>query len=108
MLIYSFLWLLELGGISKEEWRKHNKILHELKEVKLKYYQFKLNNKILASKSFLFRINKIDNHLCSYCGNNPETLKHLFLDCQKVNEFLACIKKMATKTCKVDNRYIES
>lgn len=80
-------WFPELGRIPIEEWRKYNKILHELKGVKLKDFQFKLNNKILASKSFLFRINKIDNNLCSYCGNNPETLMHLFIDCQKVNEF---------------------
>ena len=72
----------ELGRIPIEEWRKYNKILSELKEVKLKDFQFKLNNKILASKSFLFRINRIDNNLCSYCGNNPETLMHLFVDCQ--------------------------
>ena len=80
-------WLLELGGISIEEWRKYNKILHELKEVKLKDFQFKLNNQILASKSFLFRMYKIDNNLCSYCGHNPETLKHLFVDCQKEMHF---------------------
>ena len=83
---------MELGGIPKEEWRKYNKILSELKEVKLKDFQFKLNNKILASKSFLFRINKIDNNLCSYCGNNPETLMHLFVDCQKVDEFWRALR----------------
>ena len=63
-----------------------------MKEVKLKDFQFKLNNKILASKSFLLRINKIDNNLCSYCGNNPETLMHLFVDCQKVKAFWRALR----------------
>ena len=53
---------------------------------------FKLNNRILAFKSFLFRINKIFDNLCFYCGKNPETLKHLFIDCQKVNEFWRALR----------------
>ena len=62
-------------------------MLHDLKEVKLKDFQFKLNNKILTTKSFLYRINKVDNDTCSYCEHNSETLKHRFVDCQKVKEF---------------------
>ena len=63
-----------------------------MKEVKLEDFQFKLNNKILASKSFFFMINEIDNNLCSYCVNNPETFMHLFVDCQKVNEFWRALR----------------
>ncbi|MCU7800661.1 MAG: hypothetical protein KZQ70_11065, partial [gamma proteobacterium symbiont of Lucinoma myriamae] len=57
-------WSRELGNISIEDWKKYNDVLNELKEVKLKDFQFKINNKIIATKSFLYKINRVDNDLC--------------------------------------------
>ena len=58
-----------------------------MKEVKLKDFQYKVTNKILVTKSFLYRINKIDNDLCEYCHQQPETIRHLFVECEDVKRF---------------------
>lgn len=85
-------WQRDLGEISKEERSKYNEALNDIKEVKLKDFQFKINNKILATNSFLCKINKIDNNKCSFCEQEPETIKHLFVDCPKVKEFWESVK----------------
>ena len=39
-----------------------------------------MTNKILVTKHFLHKINKIDNNLCEYCQQAPETIFHLFIE----------------------------
>ena len=39
------------------------------------------------TNSFLFKINKIDNEMCSYCQEHPEKIHHLFLRCPKIRTF---------------------
>ena len=63
----AFKWENILGDIDQEEWNSYNSLLRELREVKLQEFQFKINNYILVTKSFLFRINKLDNDRCSFC-----------------------------------------
>ena len=58
-----------------------------IKAVKLKDFQFKINNHIIVTKSFLFTINKTDNDRCSYCDQEAETKTHLFYQCQKIKDF---------------------
>ena len=58
-----------------------------MKEVKLKEFQYKTTNKIFVTKYFLHRINKIDNNLYEYCQHEPETIYHLFVECEKVRIF---------------------
>lgn len=85
-------WQRDLGEIPKEERNKYNEALNDIHEVKLKDFQFKINNKILATNSFLCKINKIENNRCSFCEQEPETIKHLFVDCPKVTEFWESVK----------------
>ena len=62
-------------------------MITELHDVKLKDFQFKINNKILVTISFLRRINKADNNICTFCNHEIETIKHLFSECETVKEF---------------------
>ena len=52
-----------------------------------------INNKILVTKSFLHRINLIDNNTCSLCTEYPGTIKHLFFECEKVKQFWNLFKE---------------
>ena len=62
----------------------YNSVIPTLKEIKLRDFQYKITNKILVTKSFLYRINKVDDNLCEYCRQNPETIHHLFVHCNTV------------------------
>ena len=77
----------ELGFINEEEHKSFNKVIHSIKEKRLKDFQYKVTNKILVTKSFLHKINKVDNNICEYCNLQPETIYHLFIECEIVKRF---------------------
>ena len=79
--------LREVGNLNENDFINYNKVLLDLKEVALKDFQFKINNKILVTKADLSRIGKIDNNQCSYCNQNIETIFRLFIECDKVKQF---------------------
>lgn len=80
-------WRNEIGVIQENDWHRYHSSLQKIKEVKLKDFQFKINNRILVTNSFLWTINKIDSNLCGYCKENIESIYHLFITCPKVKEF---------------------
>ena len=45
-------WKNEIGNITEEEQRKVNSNLRYINEIKLRHFQFKINNKILVTNSF--------------------------------------------------------
>ena len=45
-------------------------------------FQYKIFHNILYLNNALFKCNLSDSPLCSYCGQEPETVQHLFYECQ--------------------------
>ena len=62
-----------------------------MNEIKLRDFQFKIINRILVTNIFLFKINKKDNDLCSYCQGEAESIIHLFVRCEIVKRILGKI-----------------
>ena len=52
-------WERDFRNISQHELQKYNSMIKDLNEVALNDFQFKIINKILATKSFLQRIGKL-------------------------------------------------
>ena len=80
-------WVREIGILNEYDFVNYNRAMKDLKEVIFKDFQFKINNKILVTKSFLYRIGKEDNSQCSYCNQDTESIYHLFVECDKVKQF---------------------
>ena len=74
-------------NINEQTWKKYHSVIISLIEVKIKDFQYKITNKILVTKSFLYRINKTNDNLCEYCHQQPETIFHLFVECEEVKQF---------------------
>ena len=89
-------WQTEMGAIREEEWKMYHRTLKLFHEIKLRDFQYKINNKILVTNSFLYKINKTDNLACSYCGEQPEKIHHLFLRCPRVKTFWIELKTWLT------------
>ena len=102
-------WSQELGLINKQEYKKYDKVIQCVKEIKLKDFQYKILNKILVTKHFLHKI-KIDNNLCEYCQQAPETIFHLFIECEIVKRFWenlkTCLNNNANINISLTNRAI--
>ena len=80
-------WMQELGFINEEEHKSFNKVIRSIIEIRLKDFQYKVTNKILIAKLFLHKINKVDNNICECCNLQPETIYHLFIECEIVKRF---------------------
>ena len=50
-------------------------------EVKLRWFQFRLLNRILGTNTLMVKIGKTNNPLCTFCGLADESLFHLFWEC---------------------------
>ena len=81
-------WVDITGNITQEEWNNINAQTKIIKEVKLKDFQFKINNYIIVTKSFLFKINKTDTDRCSYCDQEAETKHIYFIIVRKLRPFV--------------------
>ena len=62
--VLSNKWEREIPDITAREMRNYYRVIKSLKEVKLKDFQYKVTSKILATRSFLHKINKINDNLC--------------------------------------------
>ena len=95
-------WNTELGHITNEEKNKVNSSLKYINEIKLRDFQFKINNKILVTNSFLHKINKINNTLCSFCHKETESIFHLLCTCDIVKRNLDNFKTWVSEKINAD------
>ena len=72
------------------EWKKIFSICFDtVKDINLIWFQYRILNKILGTKSLLFKMSIADTNNCRNCGLAEETIEHLFFYCEKTNEFLS-------------------
>ena len=53
-------------------------------DTRLRSFYFKTFHKAIALNAFLFKIKRKDSPNCSFCGTRPETIIHLFCECDIV------------------------
>ena len=53
-------------------------------ETQMRSFYFKLFHKAICTNQFLQRIGRTDSPNCYFCNNLPETILHLFCECEKV------------------------
>ena len=57
------------------------------KFTKLRWFQTCINHKILATNKLLNQMKMVDSPTCSLCGNNEESIEHLFWKCPNTQQF---------------------
>jgi hypothetical protein len=95
-------WSHLLNDITVNEYALFCKTTAKIEDVKLKNFQIKINHYILTTKKFLFKINKEDSDLCSFCGQTSETIFHLLYQCQIVHNFTLEIKNWLQNVCLIN------
>ena len=69
-------------------WEKIFKLPFSLtKSTNCRWFQMRVNHRILATNTFLHKLGIRDNNKCSFCTDQPETLIHLFCTCPSVSSF---------------------
>ena len=100
--VYNNKWEPVGININEQTWKKYHSVIKNLNEVKLKDFQYKITNKILVTKSFLYRINKTDDNLCEYCHEQPETIFHLFVQCEETKQFWSLLNNWLTEMSNIN------
>lgn len=79
----------QLLDIDNREWKIFNILPFKItKNCKLQWFQYRINNRILATNSFLFKIKKVNCKMCTFCHREEETIEHILWECDCVQAFL--------------------
>ena len=93
--------------IHDDYWRKINKNCFIVtKDSKLRSFQFKLNNRILTTNDFVFKIGLSENRFCTFCNDYIETISHLFGSCTVVLNFFTNLLTHIHERCDVDVSFL--
>ena len=63
-------------------------------DTSLRWFQFRISHRILATNRFLFKLNMSPSEMCTFCHNHSETIFHLFIECQYVENLWKKIRTM--------------
>ena len=82
--------------------KKHYQIPFQVtRDTELQWLQYRINYRILATNSYLFKIKYIDSDTCSFCNIETETITHLLWDCIYINpllgEFVTWVKNTSSE-----------
>lgn len=82
---YKEKWTRELDiQYDNNMWRKtFRSCFNVIKDNRYIWFQFRLIHRILGTRNYRFRLNMTDSPMCVLCDSSPETLMHLFVECQK-------------------------
>ena len=81
-------WIDKGIRIRDEEWRAFNILPFKCTfSTKLQAFQYKITHRILGTASFKKLCNIVEDDSCTFCSNEQETLKHLFVECPEVQIF---------------------
>jgi len=53
-------------------------------ESTLRNFQYKYVHRIIATNKYLFKCKLSNSNLCDFCGENIETIEHLFWECKHI------------------------
>ena len=66
--------------------RIHMNIYKVTNVTKYQSFQYRLLQRVLVTNIHMYKWNMIDNNLCTFCRNAPETSVHLFIHCRVVQD----------------------
>ena len=76
-------WEKEFNLEVDSNWWKTKKVTND---IQIRWFQYRIMRRILATNTFLCKIGITDSELCTFCNEYPETLNHLFWECEYTSE----------------------
>ena len=74
-----------------------------VKDTNLRWFQFRIIHRTLGTNNLLCKMGiKVDNK-CSFCNREKETIKHLFWDCEYVQDFWETVILLLVENCGLEN-----
>ena len=86
------------------EWPKIFNVTKKIQETKLKWFQIKINNRILVTNSVLREMKVVSSNLCNFCKAEKDSIYHYLCNCQHVRSFWAEFEQFLKSKCENCNR----
>ena len=91
--IYPAKWSSDLHSILDQE-HLTSYAFQYTNDVNLRWFNYRTAlNRILATNDYLFKMKICNSNLCSFCGTGVETLKHLFISCELVDNIWTLLEQ---------------
>ena len=68
-------------------WKKIFQTTRKISDVKFKWFQLRINNRILVTNNILKEMNVINDNTCSFCNTVKDSIFHYLWDCDYVQSF---------------------
>ena len=82
------------------EWTKvYNKIYITTKDVQLRWFQYRLINRIIPTERYLYITKIKDDPICSFCQEEEQNICHLFFECNVVFDFWMKFERLVKEKC---------
>ena len=93
-------WQNELSLDINTNWHHiYSSIYVPTKDTKIRWFQYRLIHRILATNAFLHKLGIKESANCTFCDSNSETLIHLFYNCPIVQNFLLQVIEWIKSEC---------
>ena len=78
----------EIVNLTDDEFNEiYKRPFKSTKSTKLQWFQFRINHRILGTNVLLAKMGVRQNDLCTFCLHEPETICHIFWECNKIQLF---------------------
>ena len=85
--VHEIKWESELGHTIQENWNTYYKVCFQsIKDNSFTWLQYRILHRILGTNNYLYKTKIANTNLCRLCGNENESILHLFVECPKVKE----------------------
>ena len=68
-------------------------------DITLRWFQYRISHRILATNKYLSKIKIKDSKLCTFCNIELESLIHLFVECEHVENVWHMLENWILDTC---------
>ena len=69
------------------------------KDTTLRWLQYRISHRISATNEYLFKLKLNDSKLCTFCNIEPESLFHLFVECEHVENVWNMLESYFSEPC---------
>jgi hypothetical protein len=91
-------WELKLG--KRIDWDKVFKITNKISEVRLKWFQMKINYRIMVNNVMLKEMGVLSSDKCSFCKQSRDSVYHYLWDCDHTRNFWNNFERHLKNVCR--------
>ena len=85
-------------------WKQVFYKIQKIREIKLKWFQMRIVHRVLSTNIVLKEIKERTDEKCTFCGQERESLEHLFWRCNVVNNFWMLLQQRFRNKCYIADR----